>query len=89
MVDLLVWLDVPLDVALARNVLAWESETPRRPRDWLVRHMHEYLALTRTVLAAQAGTVAPAADLRLDGTEPVADLAAGLINLLKQKGFIA
>lgn len=89
MVDLLVWLDVPLDVALARNVLAWESETPRRPRDWLVRHMHEYLALTRTVLAAQAGTVAPAADLRLDGTKPVADLAAGLINLLKQKGFIA
>jgi hypothetical protein len=41
------------------------------------------------VLAAQAGAVAPAADLRLDGTLPADDLAAGLINLLKQKGFVA
>lgn len=89
MVDLLVWLDTPPDVALARNILIWENEAFQRPRDWLVRHLDEYLALTRAVLAAQAEAVAPAADLRLDGTAPLADLAEGLINTLKQKGSIA
>jgi uridine kinase len=88
LIDFLVWLDTPLDIALARNVLAWESMAPQRPRTWLPRYMQEYLAVTRAVLAAQQGAVAPAADLVLDGLAPPARAAQNLLDILQARALV-
>jgi hypothetical protein len=74
---------MPLDVALARNVLAWESEAPQRPRPWLIRYLNEYLSVTRAVLAAQKTQIAPDADLKLDGLAPPGEAAQKLLAKLK------
>lgn len=85
LIDFLVWLDTPLDIALARNVLAWEAEITQRPRSWLIRYMGEYLTVTRAVLAAQRKAVVPGADLVLDGlAAPVAAAQKLLATLQKQ-----
>jgi uridine kinase len=83
LIDTLVWLDTPLDVALARNILAWEAETPPRPRPWLAGYIKEYLSVTRAVLAAQRAQVAPGADLVLDGLAAPGEAAQKLLAVLK------
>jgi len=88
MIDLLVWLDTPPDVALARNLLAWERQIPPPPRAWLERYAGEYLALTRDVLGAQATAVAGHADIRLDGMAPVAEAAGRLMIELQHRGLV-
>ena len=88
MIDFLIWLDTPADIALARNVIAWEKETPPPPRAWLVQYMQDYLAQTRAALGAQAATVAPGADLRLDGSAPPDAMAAQVVATLRQRGLV-
>jgi uridine kinase len=86
LIDLLVWLDTPLDAALARNVLAWQAQG--RPGAWLAAYMKEYLAVTRAVLAAQKAQIAPAADLTLDGLAPPADAARKLLEYLQSRRLL-
>jgi uridine kinase len=88
MIDFLVWLDTPLDVALARNVLAWEKETPPPPRAWFSRYMSEYLAVTRAVLEAQRAAVSPGADLVLDGLAAPHLAAQKLLDALKARHLV-
>ncbi|HEX3756765.1 MAG TPA: hypothetical protein VHV26_16980 [Rhizomicrobium sp.] len=88
LIDFLVWLDTPLDIALARNVLVWEDRAAQRPRPWLVRYMKDYLAVTRAVLAAQRATVTPDADLVLDGLAPPGEAAQKLLQVLQVRGLI-
>jgi uridine kinase len=88
LIDFLVWLDTPLDVALARNVLAWESETPPRPRGWLTRYMEEYLGVTREVLEAQRAMVSAGADLVLDGLAEPGLAAQKLLAALKARQLV-
>jgi uridine kinase len=88
LIDFLVWLDTPLDVALARNVLAWESETPLRPRGWLTRYMEEYLGVTRAVLEAQRAAVISGADLVLDGLAAPGPAAQKLLAALKARRLV-
>jgi uridine kinase len=76
LIDALVWIDTPLDVALARNVLAWEAAAADWPRDWLARYMEQYVAVTRDVLTAQRAAIMGDADLVLDGLGDPSDLAA-------------
>ena len=83
LIDLLVWLDTPLDVALARNVLAWQAEG--RPQHWLAAYMKEYLAVTRSVLKAQKAQIAPTADLTLDGLAPPPEAARKLLEYLQSR----
>jgi uridine kinase len=86
-IDFLVWLDTPLDVALARNVLAFERDPSGRPRAWLADYMTEYLAVTRAVLVAQRRTVAPGADLVLDGLAAPAAAAQKVVAALEHHGL--
>jgi uridine kinase len=81
-IDFLVWLDTPLDIALARNLLAWEAQADGRPRAWLADYMRQYLAVTRRVLTAQRTAVMPDADLVLDGLPAPAALAEQVIAAL-------
>ena len=75
LIDLLLWIDVPLEVALARKVKAFCAEALRDAREhaarerlaWLESYLGGYLGLVRRLLLVQAERVRPLADLVLDG----------------------
>lgn len=73
-IDFLIWLDAPLDVALARSLRAVLARGARP--DWLQGYLDNYLGTVRELLEMQAARVAGAADLVLDARKPVAGLAA-------------
>jgi uridine kinase len=74
-VDLLVWVEVPLEVALARKVreLVGGFLGQRRPEQhleflaWLQQYLENYLTTVRDVLRIQQERVAARADIVLDG----------------------
>jgi uridine kinase len=74
-VDLLIWIDTPLDIALARNVqaLAGGFLAERSPEQlagrlrWLQDYVGNYLGTVRELVGMQAQRVAPAADIVIDG----------------------
>jgi uridine kinase len=67
LIDVLVWIDTPLDVALARNLAVWTASNDPHPSEWLAGYAQHYLEVTRKVLLAQRDAVAADADLVLDG----------------------
>lgn len=83
-IDLLVWVDTPLDVALARSVRAIlarevrEADAAARLR-WLQGYVENYLGTVRELLEMQKARVAADADLVIDGRTPAAEMvgAAG------------
>lgn len=83
MIDRLVWIDVPPDVALARALIAICSSEPKPPHAWLVDYLNDYIRSTRTILQRQRDEVAPGADLVLDGTATVAAMAATLVAYIR------
>jgi uridine kinase len=83
-IDLLVWVDTPLDVALARSVRALvarclgeadAAQCAARLR-WLQGYLDNYLGTVRDLLEMQKARVAAQADLVLDGRRSVAELVA-------------
>jgi uridine kinase len=82
LIDTLVWIDTPLDVALARNLLAWTASAEPHPAEWLAGYADHYLSVTRKVLLAQREAVAPDADLVVDGLLDPAEQAARVIAAL-------
>jgi uridine kinase len=74
LIDILVWVNTPLDVALARNIraMAAEAATPDDAQDflrWLDAYLGQYPDQLRTILQLQKIRVAPAADIVLDGLQ--------------------
>jgi uridine kinase len=75
LIDLLIWVDTPLDVALARRLKAVCAEALREDRNgaarerlaWLDGYLANYLALVRRLLLLQADRVRPQADAVVDG----------------------
>lgn len=69
LIDLSIWIDTPLDVALARNL----REFTRRPEmraelvSWLGPYLDSYLDVVRDLLLMQQEQVGGNADLVLDG----------------------
>jgi uridine kinase len=76
-IDFLVWVDTPLDIALARAVLAFtmvarEETSPRAAQgfiDWQIQYMTNYPSV-REMYRVQRERIKPLADLTLDGTLP-------------------
>jgi uridine kinase len=68
-IDLSIWIDTPLDVALARNI----REFTERPgmygelAPWLRDYLDSYLGTVRELLCMQQEVVGGSADLVLDG----------------------
>lgn len=80
-IDLVIWIDVPLDIALARKLREhagmflhrFQADDHRQCLAWLHGYLDNYLLFVHDVLAVQLDKVRPGADLLLDGR---ADLAA-------------
>ena len=74
-IDLLIWVDTPLDIALARKLKLFTGEALRDGRAgagrerlaWLDAYLESYLQLVRRLMLVQAARVRPQADLVLDG----------------------
>lgn len=73
-IDFLVWLDAPLDVALARALRA--ALARGAPQAWLQGYLDNYLGTVRELLEMQQARVAQGADLVLDARCAPAQLAA-------------
>ena len=72
-IDLAIWIDTPLDVALARNIREFTMR-PEMYQDlgpWLRGYLDSYLETVREVLCLQQTVVGNAADLVLDGRSDV------------------
>jgi uridine kinase len=75
-IDFLIWLDTPLDIALARKVrqFAGRQAGTRNRADasefvaWLHTYLDNYLSVVADLLRLQRETVASGADLVIDGT---------------------
>ncbi|MEA1831390.1 uridine kinase [Methylobacterium durans] len=86
-IDLLIWLDVPLDVALARKLRSFTAEALRDPRAGppllaaLDAYLGRYETLLRPTYAIQRERVRPGADLVLPAA-PLADLLTAALPAL-------
>ncbi|MGH8689048.1 MAG: uridine kinase family protein [Burkholderiales bacterium] len=75
-IDLLIWIDVALDVALARKLKLFAGEALRDERAdaarerlaWLDGYLGNYLQLVSPLMQVQAARVRPQADLVIDGS---------------------
>ncbi len=76
LIDLLIWIDTPLEIALARKLKSLTAEAlreaqPARVRErmaWLDGYLANYLALVRRLMVMQQARVRPQADLVVDGS---------------------
>lgn len=76
LIDLLIWIDTPLEIALARKLKNLTAEAVReaqlaRVRErmvWLDGYLAHYLALVGRLMVMQQARVRPQADLVLDGS---------------------
>jgi uridine kinase len=83
LIDFLVWIDTPLDIALARKLREFSGAfCDSQERDgngefarWLQAYLINYLDVVGELLRMQHDTVRPDADLTLDGTVEAAFLA--------------
>lgn len=85
-IDLLVWLDIPLDVALARKLreLAGSALAAGGPNiadtlHWMHDYLAHYMAVVRRVLLAQQACVKAEADLVVDGEAASAALVHAIL----------
>lgn len=93
-IDLLVWVDIPADVALGRNVrdllgpMRGDDATPedlRRRAAWLDTYVENYLASVRHLVRGQKDVVAADADLSVDGSGDVVQNAERVRRQIRQR----
>ncbi|HET57700.1 MAG TPA: uridine kinase [Deltaproteobacteria bacterium] len=86
-IDLLLWIDIPFDIALARKA----GEYARRllaegdgtgGLNWLAEYFGNYLSLIRPLMKIQEERVRPGADLVLDGLEEPRDMACRAVEAI-------
>lgn len=83
-IDYLIWLEAPLDLALARSLQAILARGARQ--DWLRGYLDHYTGTVRALLEMQQARVAPGADLVLDARAAPAALAARARDALLGRG---
>jgi uridine kinase len=92
-IDFLVWIDTPLDLALARATLAFVHIAQREKSarlalafvQWQEQYMTNYPVI-RSMYLTQRETVSGAADLVIDGNLPPEDSASAIVKALAGHG---
>lgn len=90
-IDVLIWVNVPLDIALARRIrevsadmLRQDAASAKRGLGWLNDYLGHYIETIHKVLEAQRHVVRAQADLIVDGTAPVATIVQRVLDHLAQ-----
>lgn len=89
-IDTLVWLDVELDVALARNIGSFnhsflsggQQQEIKNYLQWLDGYLDNYLGLVREMLLAQRQKIRQSADIIIDANVTPDELASRLMDEL-------
>lgn len=82
-IDLLVWLDAPPDLALARKLAQLlRAAPPEAERAVLLAYLDSYERLVRPAAAVQRARVRPGADLTLEAEDAVEALALRVLGAL-------
>lgn len=89
-IDVSVWIDVPLDVALARNLRAYNQiflshdhlEQVRDDLNWLDVYLANYLEHVRAMLISQHRKLRKSADIIIDGEMTLELMASKLMHEL-------
>jgi uridine kinase len=92
-IDIAVWIDVPLDVALARNVQGFSRifsghHHPQELKDdlaWLDMYFGNYLEYVRPMLVSQQQRLQKSADIVIDGKPGLEAICSSFIDLLQQE----
>ena len=80
LIDLSIWLDCPLDIALARNIAHWTKDAQTRPaqfQSWLANYLDAYLSTLRQVAKHQEALVRKTADIVLNNDQDKEKCAKG------------
>jgi uridine kinase len=93
LIDYLVWLDVPLDLALARKLRSFvdmfnhddHADVCMRNLAWMHHYLQDYMAGTRKLLGMQREIIMASADLVVNGEDEVDILAQEIM----QQGLLA
>lgn len=90
-IDVLVWVDVPLDIALARRIrevsadmLRQDAASTKRGLGWLNDYLGHYIETIHKVLEVQRRVVRPQAELIVDGTAPITTIVQRVLDHLAQ-----
>jgi len=91
-IDYLIWLDCPLDIAIARKLTSFLDDflTDNQPQNrheqmsWLNNYLQQYQDGVRRTLDIQARTIPDKADLRLNGDTDVATMVQQALSALQQ-----
>lgn len=90
-IDVLIWVDVPLDIALARRIrevsadmLRQDAANAKRGLAWLNDYLEHYIATIHKVLEVQRAIVGAQADLIVDGMQSVATIVQRVLDHLAQ-----
>jgi uridine kinase len=92
-IDFLIWIDTPLDVALARATLAFLHTAKREKTgnlalafiQWQEQYMLNY-PIVRPMYVKQRDTILRAADLVIDGNSLPPDSATAIVKALAERG---
>ncbi|MDP3512816.1 MAG: hypothetical protein Q8S20_08700 [Sulfuritalea sp.] len=91
-IDLMIWVDTPLDVALARKVrqfaAALEGSDPAAARSfgtWLHGYLGNYLDVVAGLLRIQKESVGAGADVVVDGGREVSALQQEVADLVRER----
>lgn len=90
LIDILVWVDTPLDLALVRNLSSLtaaalaDNADPAGFLHWLDTYLRQYMEQVRQILELQKTRVATAADLILDGSRPQEELIADAARMVRK-----
>jgi uridine kinase len=91
-IDLMVWIDTPLDLALARKVRQFaasldgaDAGAARTFAPWLRGYLDNYLGVVGDLLRIQRETVGAGADLVVDGTRDPAVLRQEVAQLIRAR----
>lgn len=90
-IDLLIWIDLPPDVALARKIKEFTESFLIKDGDyrnsilWLDNYLANYLYITREVLKIQREKVSPEADIIIDGEKDFKEMIQYCVKEIRKK----
>jgi len=92
LIDTLIWVDVPLDLALARRIREivadlqrQEATRMRHGLGWLHDYLEQYATTVHQILDEQHRAIRPQADLCIDGSKPVQALVEEVVRFLNER----
>ncbi|MEM1316300.1 MAG: hypothetical protein AAGI51_17215, partial [Pseudomonadota bacterium] len=86
LIDVMVWIALPADLALARKLSALMAIEDGPPADWLRGWLQAYATMVRPALDIQGARVRPRADLEVNGEASIQDQAAAVRRALSSRG---